>query len=186
VNGQAVNGQAVNVPPMRIGKKFLLFLSYQRYSALIVGTTAIVLWLVAPWLWEATGGLFAPLKWGIRGLLALLLIPIRFAIEIAFKWPRKLRATVIAFARIDAGRFSEKSIQKYCEDPCFRVVAHQILRKAGYTREARSETILRFKKLGQEPLFVMTISPDATEPVRVDGVLFSSNSSSITIPKEQL
>lgn len=187
ISARTEHASPVSTVSLSLAKRFQLFVSYQRYSALIVSMVAAALWLVLPNLWTWSASLFAPLGWGIRAAFFLsLLLPIGFAIQVAMKWPRKLRATTIAFARIDRGRFSEPSIRHYCEDPCFRVVAGEILRKAGYSREARSETISRFKKLAQEPLFTMSISPDASEPVRVDGVLFSSNPLPMSPAKEQL
>lgn len=184
---RTANTPRVRVSSLGVSKTLQLFVSYQRYSSLIVAMVAAALFFVLPPLWIWSASLLAPIGWGIRAaLFLLLLIPIRFAIDIALKWPRKLRATTIAFARIDAGRFSEQSVRRFCEDPCFRVVAGEILHKAGYSREERSETISRFKKLAQEPLFIMSISSDTSEPVRVDGVLFSSNPLPMSPAKEQL
>jgi hypothetical protein len=67
-----------------------------------------------------------------------------FAIEVGRRWPRKVRATNLATARIRRGTFSPASVRRYCADPCFRVVAAEILRRAGLSRRQRVELLRRF------------------------------------------
>ena len=65
----------------------------------------------------------------------------RFAAFVALRWPRKLRATALADRRIASGRFTPRSIEAYCGDPCFRVVAREILTRAGFSRAERRRLV---------------------------------------------
>lgn len=149
-----------------------LWLSYQRYAALVVvlslGCVALVMNLTASWstLW----------RWlAIAGSVGAALLGLHFARQIAGRWPRKLRATLLADRRIKAGRFRESSLQHYCEDPCFRVVANEILRRAGQARSERRELIRRYSEQAHEPAFLMTIDPSVRGTVHIEGTLFITN-----------
>ena len=110
-----------------------LFLSYQRYGLLLgaVALTPLVLvYALAPTLWWAWLLAALPCVW-IGG----------FAITVLRRFPRKLRLTAIADRRIAQGRFSPRSVAGYCEDPCFRVVAHEVLRRAGLPAAERRELV---------------------------------------------
>jgi len=111
-----------------------LWLRFQRYGLLLVGAplVAVVVAVRAmPW-WVA---MFV----GIVGLA-----PARFGVEVLSRWPKKLRALRIGIARIRAQRFTVTSIKPYCGDPCFRVVADELLRRAGEPRAARRDAIRRY------------------------------------------
>jgi hypothetical protein len=71
---------------------------------------------------------------------------VKFGVTVLARWPRKLRATWIAQRRIDAGRFSPRSIRGFCGDPCFRVVAHEILRRAGVPRAERRRIVHQYRE----------------------------------------
>jgi hypothetical protein len=112
-----------------------LFVSYQRYGALLVlGPIALVAGLatIAPW-------------WLAAGLAALALWPLSFGVTVLGRWPKKLRATIVADRRIAAGRFRPASVRAYCGDPCFRLVAHEILRRAGAPRAERRRLVAGFR-----------------------------------------
>lgn len=108
-----------------------LWLSYQRYGLLLVGAPPVA---VAGAAWALPG-------W-VAALVALAAIPpVRFGVEVLGRWPRKLRATRLADARIRAGRFRPAQIKGHCGDPCFRVVAAEILARAGVPRAERRAQI---------------------------------------------
>jgi hypothetical protein len=120
------------------GERIRLWFSYQRYAILIVALVAL-----------AVGVLF---YLGAAGMLAapLAIYPIgkslAFAREIASNLPRKLRITQLASARIASGRFTASRVTTYCGDPCFRVVANEILRRAGLPRQQRRTLIRQFAR----------------------------------------
>jgi hypothetical protein len=113
-----------------------LWLSYQRYAFLLLGVPAIAVGALIAWT--------SPWWWVPAGLVALW--PVRFGASVLARWPRKARATLIAQRRIDAGRFSPRSIRGYCGDPCFRVVAHEILRRAGVPRAERRRIVHQYRE----------------------------------------
>ena len=123
----------VRLPPLGAIERATLWLRYQRYGLLLVGATVAALTatvLAGPW-WASV-------------LVALLgIAPARFGVEVLLRWPRKLRATQVALARIQAGRFEAASIKGYCGDPCFRIVAAEILARAGMPRRERRQVIRR-------------------------------------------
>ncbi len=152
-----------------------LFLSYQRYSVLLlcIGVAG------------GCAGLFfvdnllgsSHMLWQLGAALIVLLVasaPIRFGIAVGRKWPRKLRATRLASRRIELGLFSVKSIEGYCEDPCFRVVASEILARSGLPRSERRSIIRNFSDEARKPAFVMFVGP-ASETIRVEGALFETS-----------
>ncbi|HVK88454.1 MAG TPA: hypothetical protein VM513_30250 [Kofleriaceae bacterium] len=113
-----------------------LWLSYQRYGLALVG---------APF--AAVGGAAVLAPWWVAMLVGLVAIaPVRFGVEVLGRWPRKLRATRISLGRIKAGRFRPEHIRSYCGDPCFRVVAHEILTRAGIPRAERRRIVARFRE----------------------------------------
>lgn len=113
-----------------------LWLSYQRYAFLLLGVPALGLAALIAWT--------SPWWWVPAGLIAL--VPIKFGITVAARFPRKLRATWIATRRIDSGRFAPTSVRSYCGDPCFRVVAHEILRRAGVPRAERRRLVTQYRE----------------------------------------
>ena len=126
----------VRLPRLARRERLRLWLSYQRYGlALVSGGPALVVgvaWL-APWWLAAVVALPA-------------LAPIGFGVQVLARWPRKLRATEVAIARQRAGRFRDDSVRGYCGDPCFRVVADEILRRAGRGRAERAARIAEFRE----------------------------------------
>lgn len=120
--------------PMPAGARLRLWLSYQRYAALLLFAPLTAL-VAAAWL----------LPWWAAVLLALPAIaPLRFSFVVAARWPRKLRATQVAMHRQRLGRFEARSVRAYCGDPCFRVVAGEILARAGISRRERRRLIRQF------------------------------------------
>lgn len=139
-----------------------LWVSYQRYAFLMAGIPAAIVAGVA-WIW--------PHAWWAWG--GLTLIALRFfgiAHEIGGRWPRKVRATRLADRRIAAGRFDARTVSRYCGDPCFRVVAREILRRAGYDAAERRRLIRQFAAEEAERGHSLVFA-DATGAVRfeVDG-----------------
>jgi len=113
-----------------------LFLSYQRYGFLLVGGSAAVV---------AAAIVAAPI-WVWVPLAAAAFVPVRFGVYVLGRWPKKLRATQIATHRIRAGRFTPDQVRSYCGDPCFRVVAHEILARAGVPRAEQRAIVARLRE----------------------------------------
>ena len=114
----------------------LLWLSYQRY-ALLGGLTIALTTLAAValdhawWAWLIAAGVAA----GLGPLSAL----------VWREWPRKRKATELASRRIESGTFSPQSLQAYCGDPCWRVVAHEILQRQGMPRAQRRRLVAQLR-----------------------------------------
>jgi hypothetical protein len=137
VTGERADGnasRAVRLPTLGRLATARLWLSYQRYAFVLVGAPALCVTLAA------TYG-----TWWIVTIAAVIAIaPVRFAFEVLGRWPRKLRATRVGMARIAAGSFAAVSVRGYCSDPCFRVVARELLARAGVARSQRRSIIRRF------------------------------------------
>jgi len=112
-----------------------LWLSYQRYGLLLVGGSAAVV----------AAAIVATPVWVWVPLAALAFVPVRFGVYVLGRWPQKLRATRIAAHRIRAGRFTPEQVRAYCGDPCFRVVAREILARAGIPQPARRALMARLR-----------------------------------------
>lgn len=116
-----------------------LWLSYQRYAIALVGVPLAGA-LVVAWMW--------PSAWWIWGGLTLASVPsTRWALEIGRRWPRKVRATWLADRRIAAGRFRPVMVRRWCGDPCSRVVAREILRRAGVAGVAGRRQVAAYGRL---------------------------------------
>lgn len=119
-----------------------LWLSYQRYALAFVAVPLASALLVAS-LW--------PSAWWAWGALALSMVPaIRWAVEIGRRWPRKVRATRLAERRIAARRFRPVMVRRWCGDPCSRVVAREILRRAGVAAGARRRRVADYARVEAE------------------------------------
>lgn len=100
----------------------LLWLSYQRYALL---GTALLLGLGL----GTTALDHAWWAWLVVALATVTAGPL--IVHIWREYPRKRQATQLATRRIANGSFRPESLVNYCGDPCWRVVAHEILRRAG-------------------------------------------------------
>lgn len=139
-----------------------LWCSYQRY-ALLMACAPLLVWtavlLAAPDAWWA---------WGPLALVALWFL--RQAATIYARFPRKMRATLLADRRIAAGRFHPRTIRRYCGDPCFRVVAREILRRAGIPADERKRLIERFAEEEAERGHTLVFArADGGVQIHVDG-----------------
>lgn len=124
----------LRLPPLPTLTRVRLWLGYQRYGFVLVG---------APVAAVAAAAVLTP--WYVALLVALAgLAPARFGVEVLSRWPRKLRATRVAFARIEAGRFSPRAVKPYCGDPCFRLVADEVLARAGTPAAERRRLIRQY------------------------------------------
>jgi hypothetical protein len=163
----------VSLEELGIFEYIALWLSFQRY-ALLLGALALaplgLVWCTAAGAWWA---------WCLALLVAARLGG--FALEIARRWPRKLRALRVASRRIALGRFTTAEIRSYCADPCFRVVARQILRRAGLPG-AQARQIIRehARALRDEASEVVIFDHRRGEVRRISG----GRTSSIPIPPE--
>jgi hypothetical protein len=126
----------VKLPELSRLERVRLWLRYQRYAFALVGVPTVIVTLAAislPW-WAAL----------LLGLCAI--APVRFGVEVWFRYPRKIRATRIALARIQTGSFHHASIKRHCGDPCFRLVADEILARAGMPRAERRLVISMYRE----------------------------------------
>ena len=151
-------------PLVRIGllERVRLWISYQRYGLLLVGgSMAAVAAVIA----------LAPHAWWAWGVLALATLPlVRFGITVLGRWPRKLAATLIAEHRIRRGRFRVEQVRPYCADPCFRVVAREILDRAGIARDQQKTLVARFCREQQAAdRMLMLVDREHGRLVIVDG-----------------
>jgi len=102
-------------------RKLGYFVSYNRYALLI-----LLLSVAIP------GLLFRYARWYLwvpAGLVALRAL--YWAWHIARQYPKKLHITKKLLLAQRQGTFQTPDVVKYCGDPCYRVVAHHALAKAG-------------------------------------------------------
>lgn len=110
-----------------------LWLSYQRYAFLLVAIALAI---------PAAICLYDPGAWYLWLLGAYPVVRLLgFAIEVYRRWPEKIRATTLADRRIASGQFTPKFVENYCGDPCFRVVARELLSRAGLPSGERRKII---------------------------------------------
>jgi hypothetical protein len=138
----------VRLPELSRAQRVRLWLRYQRYAFVLVALPTAIVTLAAimlPW-WAAI----------LLGLCAI--APVRFGVEVWFRYPRKVRATRIALARIASGSFHHASIKRHCGDPCFRLVADEILARAGMPRAERRLVITGYREqLKQEDSMLVLV-----------------------------
>jgi hypothetical protein len=138
----------VRLPELSRLERVRLWLRYQRYAFVLVAVPTAVVTLAAitlPW-WAAI----------LLGLCAI--APVRFGVEVWFRYPRKIRATRVALARIQAGSFHHTSIKNHCGDPCFRLVADEVLARAGMCRAERRLVITGYREqLKQEDSMLVLV-----------------------------
>lgn len=146
-------------------ERIRLWLSYQRYAFLLVALAALVVTAVA-WIAPHAGWWLWPLAPVPVYIVYRLL---GFAREVHGRWPRKLRATLLASQRIATGRFRPASVRAYCGDPCFRVVADEILRRSGMARTERRDLIRQFRHQASEPTFLVVVNTNGAVTVRGAG-----------------
>ncbi len=113
-----------------------LWFSYQRYGMLLVGLALAL--CVGSWMvWQS---------WWVTvpaGLSAL--FPFYFGMNVLSRWPDKIRATKLAVRRQASGRFAPEDVRSFCGDPCFRVVAHELLSRAGVSWSERRRIIAELR-----------------------------------------
>ncbi len=143
-------------------ERIRLWLSYQRY-ALLMGGLPVVIWSAIVWTWPDAWWAWAPLA-----LVALWFV--RQSVDIYGRFPRKMRATLLADHRIATGRFRPRSIRRYCGDPCFRVVAREILRRAGIPPAERRRIIELYAEEEAERGHTLVFArADGSVQIHVDG-----------------
>jgi hypothetical protein len=128
--------KSVRLPTLSLVERVRLFASYQRYAALLLGLASVAVIVAVrtlPW-WAAV----------VVGLVAI--VPVRFGVEVALKYARKVRATRVGMARIESGAFTPASIKHHCGDPCFRVVADELLALSGMPRAERKLVISTYRE----------------------------------------
>ncbi|HEY1811681.1 MAG TPA: hypothetical protein VGG74_04950 [Kofleriaceae bacterium] len=124
----------IALPALGAATTLRLWLSYQRYALVLVAAPIVCAVLA-----------IARAPWWLAAIVAVAaIVPVRFGVTVLVRWPRKLRATRVGLARIAAGTFTPASIRGYCSDPCFRVVARELLAAAGLPRAERRAIVQRF------------------------------------------
>jgi hypothetical protein len=120
-------------PPSTSPLRSRLWWSYQRYVfalgavALLIAAASVTAAALLSWWWA---------------LGCLVSIPLaRFAASIWSHYPRKVELTLSALALIEDKTFSPDLLRNYCGDPCYRVVADEILRYTGRNAVERREVI---------------------------------------------
>lgn len=139
-------------------------MSFQRYALLFAGGAALALSCVA---------VFAPTVWWLW-LIAILLAGklLLVAREIAGRYPRKLRALTVGMRRIARGNFDPTMVRNYCTDPCYRVVAHTLLKRAGVPAEQRRRLVREFTaeiKREQNKTFIFNMSEGTATEIDAEG-----------------
>lgn len=113
-----------------------LWLSYHRYALLLsAGSAASALFplVVAPrtwWVWLPCLGLAIALG--------------AFARDIFERGDRKREATERLTARIEDKTFEPEAVRHLCGDPCSRVVANEVLARAGIPRAERARLVRQY------------------------------------------
>lgn len=154
-----------------------LFVSYQRYSLVIFGAVCA---LASSTYLLAQSGLAGWIKWPLAILVGLFAIRcLHFFWVVASAWPRKRRATELAIRRIESQRFQPRSLRRYFEDPCYRVVGREILRRSGLSRIHQQEIIRELSHLARQPDFKIYVNPELShahsgQAVQVEGALATS------------
>lgn len=132
----AASPRRVRLPELGAVERARLWLSYQRYAFLLIGAPV-----------AGVAGLAAVASaWWWAPAAVIAIAPVRFGAIVWARWPRKLRATQVADARIRAGRFAPRTIRTYCGDPCYRVVAGELLRRAGVPRRERRRIVSQYRE----------------------------------------
>jgi hypothetical protein len=133
-----------------------LWLSYQRYGLLLCGSAALPVTIALLWPW---------LFWVWAPLALVMWKPVAFGVTVLGRWPRKLRATLVAEHRMRRGRFRPESVEAYCGDPCFRLVAHEILARAGMPAAERRALVARLRAEHEKSSRVLLLVDHATGTV---------------------
>jgi len=139
-----------------------LWLSYQRYAFVLGGLAGGVVAGVA---------LYDPAAWYLWLVAAVPVVKLlQLTAEVAGRWQRKLRATALAARRLETGRFKPQFVENYCGDPCFRVVAREILCRAGIDRAERRRLIREYTgRAKARSDVILMVNRDAGVQVRVSG-----------------
>jgi hypothetical protein len=110
------------------------FLSYNRYALLI-----LVLSLAIP------AVLFVFLRWYFWVPATLVALrALYWAWHIARQYPKKLHITKKMLWAQQNRTFRNEDIVKYCGDPCYRVVAHQVLARTGVPAPERRRLVSEY------------------------------------------
>lgn len=128
--GKGAMREDIPTAPMGTGTRIRLWLIFNLYLFVAAGL-ALALGGLA---FFVPGWLAVPMGLGVLPLGQL-------AWSIGAKHHKKLRAVGRAMTRIEHGTFEPGQVVRYCGDPCSRLVAHEILRRAGYGRAERRRIV---------------------------------------------
>lgn len=139
-------------------------MSFQRYALLLAVCGLSVLGCV---------GTFAPTIWWAWLLAAPIAIKLLLvAREIAGRYPRKVRAMTVGLRRIHRGTFDPAMVRNYCTDPCYRVVAHTLLSRAGIPADERRRLIRMYTaeiKREQSKTYIFNMSEGTATEIDAGG-----------------
>ena len=122
---------------------FGLALSYQRYALLLGGSCGA---LAGSGVWLVWTG-----HWMVGCPLLLAALPLAsFCAGVSSRLSEKMRITAVAQRRIDAGRFEPQMVQDFCGDPCFRVMAREVLRRSGLDRAQAAALVSQYRGILEE------------------------------------
>lgn len=152
----------LRLPELGILDRISLWLSFQRYALLLMVLAIAPLLLVgsvAPGIWWAwLPALFITARVGA------------FAVMVWRRWPAKIHALRVTLFRVAAGRFEPEQIRRHCGDPCFRLVAHTCLHRAGFSRIERRRVVAAYAaELHAEGSELLIIDHLRGEVVRTTG-----------------
>ncbi len=131
-----------------------LVLSFQRYAALVSGIILGLFWVASffgtSWAWTLAAVLAVPLGW--------------FGALVALRLPHKLRLIRTQDERIRRRKFNADDLLPWVEDPCYRVVAREILVRAGRApAAARIEVAELARRASASEGFVFYSKPPSTD-----------------------
>lgn len=112
-----------------------LWLSYQRFA---------LAWAAAALALPVTLALLGAPWWGWAAPLPLSAWGLARARSVARQWGVKRGETRRADRRIASGEFHADQVARWCVDPCWRVVAREVLRRSGMSAAEVRETVRRF------------------------------------------
>jgi hypothetical protein len=122
---------------------FWVAVSYQRYAFLLA---FIASGLLGGGVWLSTAGYW---YFGVPAALGAVKVG-AFSAGVASRLSEKMRVTAVAQRRIDAGRFEPAMVRNFCGDPCFRVMAREVLRRAGLGRRERDALVAQYQAMLDE------------------------------------
>ena len=128
--------------PLRV--RIRLWLSYQRYALMLTSfalACPLVTYVAFPALWAA---------WTSAALVGVFCLS--GAIKIGWKFGHKLRVTAMLERRYKRNGFNAEQLRQYAEDPCYRVVSNEVMRRVDVPAAERRRILKQFKEEAGVPV----------------------------------